>query len=431
LLWREQRRTLQALATLRESEQETFKIVDSYTMRAMGRYTIDSKNKQTPFDVTEANEFYKEALRFYDRIARKTDTDSATRDMVARANQRSGFTRMMTGQPGGEEAFRRAVAEYEKLVADEPTVRAHRDGLRYALDDWAMMTYLSGKSPAAEPIHQRASELAKESLLAPDAVPESLPRFAANEMDWAARLDAEGRTKDAEKTRNDLAEFYRQLSSRIPAGDVRRTAFANAHFVVAEWSRSYDRSFLERLNRLALGLDPEEPTINNNLAWLLCARPDQKPHDPAEAVALAEKAVTGLPQNGMFWNTLGVARFRLGENEPARKALERSMELSKGGDPNDWFVLAMLSVHDGDREKAREWYEKSTAELKKKPTDDPDLLYFQSEAAARLGIKPSQDGPKADQTKQAPRHEEDSALDRTPGAKGSPPPPRGEADTQD
>lgn len=431
LLWKEQRRTLQVLGSLRESELETFKIVDSYTMKAMGRYTIDSMNKETRFDPTEASEFYEAALSFYDRVARKTDTDPATRDMVARANQRSGFTRMMTGRPGGEEAFRRAVSQYEKLVADEPAVRGHRDELQYALDDWAAMSWQVGRVPAAEPIQRRASEFAKQTLLAFEPIPSSLARFAANEIVWARKLEAAERAKDAEQVRNDLADFYRQLSSRFPAADPRRAALAKAHAGVAAWNGSYDRSTLERLHRLAFVLDPAEPTVNNNLAWLLCARPDLKPHDPAEAVALADKAVAGDPQNGLFWNTLGVARFRLGENEPARQALERSMALRIGGDPNDWFFLAMLSVHDGDREKAREWYEKSTAELTKKPTGDPDLLHFQSEAAAQLGIEPSPDGRNADKTKHVPRHEEDAALDHTLGAKGSPPPPRVAADAQD
>jgi len=65
------------------------------------------------------------------------------------------------------------------------------------------------------------------------------------------------------------------------------------------------------------------------ITWLLDSL-----HDPE----LAEEAIALRPDVGGIWNTLGVARYRVGDWSGAIEALNESMDLRSGGDALDWRV---------------------------------------------------------------------------------------------
>jgi len=111
--------------------------------------------------------------------------------------------------------------------------------------------------------------------------------------------------------------------------------------------------------------------------------------DPAQALALAKKAVELEPKNGMYLNTLGVARYRNGDWTGAIADLDESMELRKGGDSSDWFLLAMARWHLGEKDKAREWYDQAVKWMEKNAPKHPELIRFRDEASALLGVNES------------------------------------------
>src|SRR5262249_7665534 len=82
----------------------------------------------------------------------------------------------------------------------------------------------------------------------------------------------------------------------------------------------------------------------NDLAWDLVRRPPAQPDDGALAVRLARQAIEWEPDQAAagFWNTLGVAYYRLGDLSSAASALQKSMDLNGGGNPSDWFFLAAI-----------------------------------------------------------------------------------------
>jgi tetratricopeptide (TPR) repeat protein len=125
---------------------------------------------------------------------------------------------------------------------------------------------------------------------------------------------------------------------------------------------------------------------NNNLAWLLATCPNTELRDPPEALRLARRAVEVEPQQGNFWNTLGVAFYRAGELEQAKKALEKSLELRNAGDSFDWFFLALVDLKRGKEDQAREWYDKAVAWYQNNRPNDQELFQFNVEAAAALGL---------------------------------------------
>jgi eukaryotic-like serine/threonine-protein kinase len=149
-------------------------------------------------------------------------------------------------------------------------------------------------------------------------------------------------------------------------------------------------SCLEKANELS----PTGPHCNG-LAWLLATCPDPKLRDPQRAVALARKAVELAPKQGHFHTTLGVAYYRLDSAAPAVvAALNKSVELRKGGDVVDWLFLAMAHGQQGNCKEGRKWYDQAVQWLEKnKETLANDkaraeeLRRFRSEAEVVLELK--------------------------------------------
>ena len=123
----------------------------------------------------------------------------------------------------------------------------------------------------------------------------------------------------------------------------------------------------------------------NNLAWLLCTSEDRELRNPQLAVELAKKAVEIAPQEGNYWNTLGVAWLEAGDFEEARTALEKSMSLREGGGPHDWLFLAQVEWKVDHPNEARRWFERSEERLLERGTRDQELRRFYAETAQLIG----------------------------------------------
>jgi tetratricopeptide (TPR) repeat protein len=131
---------------------------------------------------------------------------------------------------------------------------------------------------------------------------------------------------------------------------------------------------------------PADPRALNNLAWLLATRPEPAWRDPPRAVELATRAVLLAPKAGSHWNTLGITHCRAGDWKAAVTALEKSRELSKGGNSFDWFFLAMAHWQLGDKEQARTWYDQAVQWMEKNQPNDAELCRFRAEAAQLLQL---------------------------------------------
>jgi serine/threonine protein kinase/uncharacterized protein HemY len=127
-----------------------------------------------------------------------------------------------------------------------------------------------------------------------------------------------------------------------------------------------------------------DPQDLNSVSWLLATSRFCELRDALRAVELAQKAVELAPEVGDYWNTLGAAQYRAGNWQGAIAALERSMELRRGGDSFDWFFLAMARWQLGEREKARVWYERAVRWLATSAPDDNELRRFRAEAEQLL-----------------------------------------------
>src|SRR5262249_36137033 len=109
-----------------------------------------------------------------------------------------------------------------------------------------------------------------------------------------------------------------------------------------------------------------------------------------EAVATARKAVELAPQSARATQVLGLAEYRAGNWTACIEALEKSCALQddpKGGDSWQWFFLAMAHRQLGQKDKAREWYDKAVGWMDKNEPKDEELRRFRTEALQLLEVK--------------------------------------------
>jgi eukaryotic-like serine/threonine-protein kinase len=140
------------------------------------------------------------------------------------------------------------------------------------------------------------------------------------------------------------------------------------------------------LYRQLLDLD-KSPEFLNTFAMFHVDCPVASVRDLAKAVAKAKQAVAEMPSESKFWNTLGMAQYRAKNWDEAAKALQKSMDLSQGGDPYDWLFLAMISQEQGDPDQALSLYRKSNEWMDSHVVMTDDLFRYRAEAANVLGLK--------------------------------------------
>jgi tetratricopeptide (TPR) repeat protein len=87
-------------------------------------------------------------------------------------------------------------------------------------------------------------------------------------------------------------------------------------------------------------------------------------------------------------NTLGVAQYRSGNWNAAAETLTKSMELAQGDLLSfSAFFLAMAHWQLGEKEKARDWYDKAATWMDGNIPDHEELGRFRAEAAELLGVE--------------------------------------------
>jgi serine/threonine protein kinase len=396
LIFGEQQRTEQARQDLRKNFLNMIQVADQVTLGAMGLATDAKNGGQSASAKDYADNILRMAHEFYLMASQQPETDDEMRALVAHANHRLGFTVMIRGLPGGDDFFRQSLAKYEKLIAEKPGEKSYRLSLAYTLNDWAMLQTIAGGLDAAAPVYDRAIRERKEIALTFPVKPEELEQLVLYETDWANSLENLKRPEEAWKKREEILDFARKLAGNLPPGSTPPTGLAVALTRQGRDLVSKDRRRdAETCFRFALELSPGNDLATNNLAWVLVTRPGSDLYDPAQAVSLAERAIASMPHQGVLWNTLGVAYFRMDKRALAEAAFKKSMALNSGGDPNDWLFLAMCRWDACDKDKAREWYDKSSGWMARNPTlaQDPDLQSFLREAAAKLGLPEPPDPP--------------------------------------
>ena len=206
--------------------------------------------------------------------------------------------------------------------------------------------------------------------------------------DLAAMLAHVGR-------RTEAAEIYdratctadRLLTRFRNQPDAEREWLATA-IAVTQFAAPADRPAAERSFQRLREFEPVHGQSLNELAWYLVTNSDPCFVDPARAVGLAGKAVAVAPDEGQYWNTLGVARYRAGDWAGAVAALEESRRLlGTEFESFNTFFLALAHGRLGDRDAARLWYDRAVVWMDRHRPKDDELRRFRLEAEAMMGIR--------------------------------------------
>jgi serine/threonine protein kinase/TPR repeat protein len=204
----------------------------------------------------------------------------------------------------------------------------------------------------------------------------------------ATILESLGRSQEALEYAQTGVRLHEQLASRHPDNKEHPRRLEGSQGILSKVLQSLGRADEAiAVYSKVIELEPGSIAARNNLAWLLATGPDSKIRDPKRAVELAKKAVELAPEEGTYWNTLGVSHYRAGDWKAAIAALEKSMELRKGGDSSDWFFLAMARWQLGDKKEARNWYDQAVEGMGKNLPKDEELRRFRMEAEQLLGMK--------------------------------------------
>ncbi|MBU0616398.1 MAG: protein kinase [Planctomycetes bacterium] len=133
-----------------------------------------------------------------------------------------------------------------------------------------------------------------------------------------------------------------------------------------------------QLDRALAGGD--NPRFMSSASWNVVKRPDRSADLYTRALEAARRACALQPENGAFWNTLGVAQYRAGLFEDAYATLTRADKLNDGH-PADIAFLAMSLARVGQADAAQREFEWLRALMQRQPwATDPQSLRFLREA---------------------------------------------------
>jgi serine/threonine protein kinase/WD40 repeat protein len=150
-------------------------------------------------------------------------------------------------------------------------------------------------------------------------------------------------------------------------------------------------SFTDRFILLghALELEPNQPELAMELAWLYVTAPDHA-RDPDKALPFARRATELASAESLCWTTLALVDYRLGQWRAAAEEARRSIRLSsEGASPYDWLILAMCEHQLRQSESAHENLERANWRIADRAGKDTppaaDLRELLAEAEALLG----------------------------------------------
>jgi tetratricopeptide (TPR) repeat protein len=110
--------------------------------------------------------------------------------------------------------------------------------------------------------------------------------------------------------------------------------------------------------------------------------------DVMRGLKLAKQAVESAPENGFYWNTLGVAHYRARNWAAAIDALQKSRALQEDKFLSwDAFFLAMAHWQLGSKDDARKWYDQAVEGMDKYQPQNEELRRFRAEAEELMGVE--------------------------------------------
>jgi tetratricopeptide (TPR) repeat protein len=353
LIWREQRRAQAAYKEATEDRRVAREALDALTFQAIDGLSLGRQGGLSD----EHRRFLERAAASYERLADRADgRDKETQAGVAEAYMRIGMIRRRLGQQAkAGEAISHSVGLFERLAADYPAITSYRLDLAEAHNTLGEWFETAGRLEEAERAFRRAVDLREQAP--------------------AEALAAPGRI------RQQGGGYFHLGNVLYLTGRVEESAHAHRRAV--------------ELHSRAAADQPDSSYFHHCLAFILARCIDPRFRNPSRAVAAARRAAELDPRSLWAWRNLGVAHYRAGDDRACAEAFERSRVLNPNDDDGfDWFYLAMAYWRLGDRDRARQWYDKATTWVEAHLSQDPHMQRLRAEAAELLGLLASPPRPK-------------------------------------
>ncbi len=170
-------------------------------------------------------------------------------------------------------------------------------------------------------------------------------------------------------------------------GEGWRPAWLRYHFA---GEREYARLCRSMLDRHRMATDPARLFQASRFCSL-----SPGGGDPAACVRLAARAVAVSPASAIYWENLGLTRYRAGDWEGAASAFAKAIGLQKPGELviERHFLraaarrrLSETAQARADYEEGLRWVEKNRTWLETEPLTLEEILRFRAEAEEALGI---------------------------------------------
>jgi serine/threonine protein kinase/tetratricopeptide (TPR) repeat protein len=252
-----------------------------------------------------------------------------------------------------------------------------------------------GQSRAAETNYNRSLEFWTRVVHDWPAEPRQRWKLANLEQALGTLLFEMGRRPEAVQHYRRSIDLFLKLEAESPGARDNQDDYSDSlrlmgDLLLAEGEREKAAEHYRKALALREGLVaryPENAIDAGNLAWFLAACADPRFRNPARAIPFAQRAVNQLPENGNFWNTLGVALYRRGEWKAALATLEKANRLYQDRDEGTWLFLAMAHWQLGEKEAARTCYDRAVQLSSVFEYPRAEEGRFRSEAEDLLGIK--------------------------------------------
>ena len=277
--------------------------------------------------------------------------------------------------------YDQALLQYQKAAELVPGDEAHHRGMALALNKL-------GRLDEALASATRGAGLAADDNPYAHFV---LGLVHANRREFDRALASYRRTLEIDPdyvdARNNMGDVYLQLKEWDKAlieFDRQLTLYPNftaSHIGrVLAFAGKGDISTAIRIIDKELPMHALTARLLNKCAWKLCEGRDVSLADAKWAVELATRALKIEPDANIC-NTLGLAYYRTGDWDASVAALQRGLQLSKGGTCYDWLVLAMANSRLGKQVEAQKWLQKADAWLSSQRSVEDSLARFRSEAS--------------------------------------------------
>ena len=107
----------------------------------------------------------------------------------------------------------------------------------------------------------------------------------------------------------------------------------------------------------------------------------------------ATQATEADPEAAAYWNTLGAAYHRAGDDANAITALERSVTLTEGGTGFDYVFLTLAHARLSQYEQASHWKVQADLWMEQHEIHHPELSRLHVQAGESLTFKPEPSTP--------------------------------------